>query len=209
MRFMSVLVIGLWIAFFLVAFAARSFVQYRRTGDAGFRLSRSASRAARIASALMTLGMLGGFAGAIFHSTGIGAIAALDSTVLEIAGLIVVIAATLFTAKAQFDLRESWRIGVDERERTELVTNGIYASVRNPIFTGMLLFTLGSATASPTWVGVAAILVALTGFELQVRGIEEPYLARTHGTHFRAYAAHAGRFVPLVGRIRDAGRPGD
>jgi protein-S-isoprenylcysteine O-methyltransferase Ste14 len=33
----------------------------------------------------------------------------------------------------------SWRIGVDPSERTDLVTGGAFALVRNPIFSAMLL----------------------------------------------------------------------
>ncbi|MFL5908785.1 MAG: methyltransferase family protein, partial [Solirubrobacterales bacterium] len=36
--------------------------------------------------------------------------------------------------------------------------------------------------------------------QLQVRFVEEPYLIRTHGDDYRAYASEVGRFVPGIGR---------
>ena len=37
----------------------------------------------------------------------------------------------------------SWRIGVEEGERTDLVTGGPFAIVRNPIYASMLPAFLG------------------------------------------------------------------
>jgi protein-S-isoprenylcysteine O-methyltransferase Ste14 len=53
----------------------------------------------------------------------------------------------------------------------------------------------------PTWPGLAAPVLVGLGLELQVRLVEEPYLIRTHGDEYRAYAARVGRFVPGVGRL--------
>ena len=96
---------------------------------------------------------------------------------------------------------ESWRIGVDEQERTELVTSGPFAVVRNPIFAAMLPASLGLALLVPNASrssGSAALVLAL---EIQVRLVEEPYLLRVHGDAYRDYAARVGRFVPGLGRL--------
>ena len=96
---------------------------------------------------------------------------------------------------------ESWRIGVDEQERTELVTSGPFAVVRNPIFAAMLPASMGLALLVPNavaLVGLAALFIAL---EIQVRLVEEPYLLRAHGDSYRQYAARVGRFVPGLGRL--------
>jgi protein-S-isoprenylcysteine O-methyltransferase Ste14 len=41
----------------------------------------------------------------------------------------------------------------------------------------------------------------LAALEIQVRGVEEPYLLRTHGEAYRRYAAATGRFLPGIGRL--------
>jgi protein-S-isoprenylcysteine O-methyltransferase Ste14 len=198
----TALTIALWVIFFLVGFVGRSVVQWKRTGDAGFRLSRAGGANARVASALMALGMLGGFLGAVtFAFDAMGIVDGLDSSIVRALGIAAMLAALAITAKSQFDLSDSWRIGVDDTERTALVTTGVYASVRNPIFSGMFLFATGGALAVGTWPSLVAVVMTLAGFEIQVRRVEEPYLARTHGKDFRAYAARAGRFVPSIGRI--------
>ena len=45
-----------------------------------------------------------------------------------------------------------WRIGVDRRERTDLVTTGVFAHVRNPIVTAMVVAQLGIVLLVPTWI---------------------------------------------------------
>jgi protein-S-isoprenylcysteine O-methyltransferase Ste14 len=54
----------------------------------------------------------------------------------------------------------------------------------------------------------SALAFALTfaGIEIQVRAVEEPYLAKTHGPAYRDYASRVGRFAPGVGRL-DADAP--
>ena len=39
----------------------------------------------------------------------------------------------------------------------------------------------------------------ITGSQLQVRLIEEPYLRQTHGSGYVDYASRVGRFVPGLG----------
>ena len=40
-------------------------------------------------------------------------------------------------------MRDSWRAGIPEKDRTELVTGGVYAFSRNPAFVGFDLMYMG------------------------------------------------------------------
>jgi protein-S-isoprenylcysteine O-methyltransferase Ste14 len=51
------------------------------------------------------------------------------------------------------------------------------------------------------WIPLAALLLAVVAIEMQVRVVEEPYLRRTHGDAYTAYAARGGRFLPGIGRL--------
>jgi protein-S-isoprenylcysteine O-methyltransferase Ste14 len=102
---------------------------------------------------------------------------------------------------AQIAMGESWRIGVDESERTELVTDGPFALARNPIFAAMLPTSLGLALMVPSWVAFAGLAALFIALELQVRVVEEPYLRRVHGRTYSDYASRVGRFFPGVGRL--------
>lgn len=117
---------------------------------------------------------------------------------LALAGLVVVLA-------AQSAMGTSWRIGVDDTERTELVTSGLFGWIRNPIFTGMAAVSAGDLLMVPTLVAALALISLVTAVQIQVRLVEEPYLHRVHGPGYARYAAGAGRFLPAIGRLDPRG----
>ena len=116
-------------------------------------------------------------------------------------GLVLTAAGFATAVVAQNTMGASWRIGVDQAERTELVTHGVFARVRNPIFTAMIAAQAGTALMAPTWLSLLGVVLLVVGIELQVRRIEEPYLARVHGAAYTDYAARTGRFLPNLGRL--------
>ena len=111
------------------------------------------------------------------------------------------VGAGVLTVVAQVQLGASWRIGVEAGERTDLVTGGLFGRVRNPIFTGMLLFALGLALLVPNVPTVAGAVLATVTIQVQVRLVEEPNLIAVHGEAYRRWAAATGRFLPGLGRL--------
>lgn len=106
----------------------------------------------------------------------------------------------LATFTSQSSMGRSWRIGVNPTERTALRTEGVFTIVRNPIFTAMTLTLVGLSVLSLHPLAFIGTVLFVVSIELQVRCIEEPYLAATHGADFRNYASKVGRFIPGVGR---------
>ena len=91
---------------------------------------------------------------------------------------------------------DSWRTGVDDTQRSDLVTTGVFALVRNPVFTAMIIAIFGLVLLVPNAFSVSASVVLVGALEIQVRLVEEPYVARTHGNVYREYRDTTGRFVP-------------
>jgi protein-S-isoprenylcysteine O-methyltransferase Ste14 len=178
-----------------VAFGVRTAVQHTRTGDTGWRLSRPRSVPEGLARALL-VGALLSFAVALLRTPDRG------TRVLTVTGAIVALCAIGLVWAAQMQMGASWRIGVDPDERTALVRSGLYAHVRNPIYTGMAVFAVAHVAMAPSsWSLVGAVAV-LVGTQIQVRGVEEPHLLRLHADAYRAWAATSGRFVPRPRRRR-------
>jgi protein-S-isoprenylcysteine O-methyltransferase Ste14 len=193
--------LALYVTFVAVAFAWRSWVQYRRTGDAGFRgFSRNATPLERAAGALFVAGAIACVAAPVAELR-TGSPAASPAAV-RLAGLVLMAAGFAVTVAAQLQMGDSWRIGVDPGERTGLVQSGLFARVRNPIFSGMLLGSFGLVLVVPNAWSIGGLVALAVAIEVQVRRIEEPYLLRTHGEGYRAYARRIGRFVPGVGCLR-------
>jgi protein-S-isoprenylcysteine O-methyltransferase Ste14 len=123
---------------------------------------------------------------------------------VRIAGLAVATAGIVLTLLAQLSMGDSWRIGVDDGERTELVAEGAFAIVRNPIFSAMVVTAVGLSAMVPNVLAGVGLVALLGALEIQVRAIEEPYLRTVHGRSYERYAARVGRFVPGVGRLATA-----
>lgn len=191
-------------AFGVLGFGWRAWLQRRRTGSFGFH-----GVSGRIGSVEWIAGV--GFVVAIAVA-GLGpllqfvnVIAPLHLWAAEwtpIAGVTVATVGIGLTVWAQLAMGDSWRIGVDSEETTELVHSGIFGLVRNPIYSAMLVFEFGIALLATNLVTITGLLAVLAALELQVRHVEEPYLLAKHGAHYRYYTARVGRFVPGVGLIR-------
>lgn len=200
---MATLALVLYVVYLALAFGLRTLIQLRRTGSSGFHgLGGRPGSAEWIAGVGFTVALLVGAAAPLLALIDLVApIAALDTIALHIAGLVLTVIGIGATFYAQVAMGANWRIGLDPRERTQLVTSGPFALVRNPIFAAMLPTALGLTLLVPSWVaftGLAGLLIAL---ELQVRVVEEPYLLKVHGDAYARYAARVGRFVPGVGRL--------
>lgn len=197
---MSVLALALYVVALVVLFGVRSWVQRRRTGSAGFHgISGTPADAGWWGGVLFVAAMALGLAGPLLAVAGV--VPADPPAPVAVVGLVLALVGFAATLAAQTGMGTSWRIGVDPTERTELVTTGVFAHVRNPIFTAMVAAQAGVVLMAPTWVSAAALAALVAAVELQVRAVEEPYLRAVHGAGYAAYAARAGRFVPGVGRL--------
>jgi protein-S-isoprenylcysteine O-methyltransferase Ste14 len=195
---MVVAAVVLSVVWFLLAFVVRVVVQLRMTGDSGVR----ADGGGRFSAAWWTRV---GFTLAVVLVVVGPALAAADvvgllwsQRAVAVVGLVIAVAGIVATFVAQLAMGRSWRIGVDPAERTDLVTSGVFAVVRNPIFTTMAATAVGLTLMAPTFLGFAALVLLLVALELQVRAVEEPYLLHTHGSTYTAYATRTGRFLPKL-----------
>jgi protein-S-isoprenylcysteine O-methyltransferase Ste14 len=200
---MAAVALGLYLVYLVTAFGLRSWLQYRRTGSTGFRgVSGRPGSLEWWGGVLFVLALLLGLAGPLLQLLGaLTPLPVLDSTAVQVPGLVIAAAGIIVTLVGQQAMGASWRVGVDQQETTDLVTTGTFALVRNPIFTAMITTGLGLTLLAPNPVALAAFAALLTAIEIQVRAVEEPYLQRTHGQTYHAYAARVGRFLPGIGRL--------
>jgi protein-S-isoprenylcysteine O-methyltransferase Ste14 len=199
---MAVIALVLYLTGLFLAFGWRSVVQRRATGDTGLRLDPGPPGSLGWWAKLSFLAALVlGLAGPVAAMAGLSTVGLLDRTWLRLLGLFVALAGVAATLAAQAAMGASWRVGVDPGERTALVTGGAFRWCRNPIFTAMLTTSAGLALAVPNPASLAATAVLLASIEVQVRAVEEPYLAAAHGDPYTTYRRRVGRFLPGVGRL--------
>lgn len=198
---MAVAALFLYALWFALAFVLRTVRQRRQTGDSGWRARSLPGTAGSVdwrAGLLFVVALLVGLGAPIADLVGLEPL--VDATWLAVAGTVVAAIGVLLTYAAQVSMGDSWRIGVDPGERTALVTAGAFEIVRNPIFSAMLVTAVGLAAMVPNVVAVAGLVALVVALELQVRGVEEPYLRQVHGDAYTAYEARVGRFAPGLGR---------
>ncbi len=184
-----------------VIFGWRSWQQRRGTGSAGFRgISGAPGSAPWWGGVLFVVALVLAALAPVLELTGDVTLAV--ATWVPIVGLAVTVASFAGVVLSQSAMGRSWRIGVDAHERTDLVTGGVFALVRNPIFTAMVTALTGLALMVPSALSVLAVVALVAAVQLQVRAVEEPYLLSTHDQRYAHYAARVGRFVPAVGRLR-------
>ncbi|NEK87707.1 isoprenylcysteine carboxylmethyltransferase family protein [Blastococcus saxobsidens] len=197
---MTVAALVLYVIALVVLFGVRSWIQLRHTGSTGFvGISGTPADAGWWGGVLFVAAMVLGLAGPLLAVADV--VTADPPLAVQVAGLLLALAGFAATLAAQTGMGASWRIGVDPGERTDLVTGGVFAHVRNPIFTAMTAAQAGVVLMAPTWVSVLALIALVAAVQLQVRAVEEPYLRGVHGAAYDAYAARAGRFVPGIGRL--------
>ena len=195
--------LAIYLAFFAVAFGWRMWLQYRRTGDTGFRGFSAGRRFSEILGALsLLLAATLPAAAAIAARFGLtAAFEGVNTASANRAGLALAVLGFIIVIVSQLQMRDSWRIGVDQRETTALITTGLFQMMRNPIYTGSFLAIVGVFLMVPNVLSAMALMLIFPSLEIQVRRVEEPYLLRTHGDSYRAYARRVGRFIPWVGRL--------
>ena len=113
---------------------------------------------------------------------------------LTLLGLTLMAAGDGLFIAAILTMKDSWRAGVDESQRTELVTGGLYRLSRNPAFVGFDLLYLGSALALGNLVLAAAVCAAVVMIHLQILE-EEKHLEKMFGQPYLAYRREVGRYL--------------
>ena len=114
-----------------------------------------------------------------------------------VGSVVAVIAIWLFY-RAHADLGRQWSSTLEIREGHRLVTNGIYARLRHPMYTSFITLTLSQALLLPNWAIGPAGLVAYGVFILMRMPPEEQLMLRQFGDDYRAYMARTQRIIPWV-----------
>lgn len=198
------LALAICVLWFFSLFVLRTILHWRATGSTGIKgfhgelgslpwFAGVSVSLGFILTALAPIGVLRGWPG--------GSLLASSNAVHHLGGLLALVG-IVGGLVAQQGMGSSWRVGVDESEKTALVTDGLFAWVRNPIFTFMLLSAAGFLLLVPNVLVLLGCVLTVAGIEAQVRVVEEPYLLKTHGRTYEAYAARVGRFFPGMGRLR-------
>ncbi len=190
------------LAVFLLLFLGRSLYLWRVRGINPLQLSRGKPLADALIEGCLAIALplwiyeIFAFAWPLsWHvfPESLGAVV-LDSALARFAGTFLIASGLLLFAAALFAFGDSWRVGIDQETPGGLVTGGVFALTRNPIFVFMNAYALGSFLVSGRLVfGLFALLAAVL-IHLQIRR-EEVFLEECHGDAYFAYRERAPRYL--------------
>jgi protein-S-isoprenylcysteine O-methyltransferase Ste14 len=90
---------------------------------------------------------------------------------------------------------KNWGMPMSQKAEPELVSSGPYQSIRHPIYSGILLATIGSIfIAGLTWI---VLLVVVGGYFIYSAYKEEENLSRSL-PGYKDYRRHTKMFIPFV-----------
>ncbi len=117
-------------------------------------------------------------------------------SIAAIIGVILCLAGVALAVSARTYIGRNWGMPMSLREGHELVTSGPYAYIRHPIYSGILLLTVGSAiAASPMW--LALFVVCLVYFVYAAR-VEERDMTKQFPDAYPAYRRRTKMLIPFV-----------
>jgi protein-S-isoprenylcysteine O-methyltransferase Ste14 len=89
---------------------------------------------------------------------------------------------------------KSFRVGIDVDKPDELVTTGIFAISRNPIYVGFALVLIGQFLVFPNWVPLVYLVAGALLFHRQVLR-EEEFMRQHYGHEYTEYCRRVRRYV--------------
>lgn len=89
---------------------------------------------------------------------------------------------------------DSFRVGIDQDRPDRLVTSGVFAHSRNPIYVAFALILTGQFLIFPNWVPLIYLVAGVWLFHRQVLR-EEAFLRGHYGEAYTAYCQRVRRYV--------------
>ena len=125
------------------------------------------------------------------------ALSAAGSAGVETLGIAITAAGLLFTIWARTYLGRNWSGTVTVKVGHQLIRSGPYRWVRHPIYSGLILATIGTAIVRGQVRGIVAVVLLWIGFVMKSR-IEERVMAATFGPEYEEYSRTTGAIVPRL-----------
>ncbi len=108
---------------------------------------------------------------------------------------IVAVVALGATIKCWRRMGSNWRMDVGVATKAPLITDGLFAYIRHPIYAFSILLMLCTVAIVPTLPMLALAVVHIVLMNAKARS-EERHLLATHGDAYARYLRTSGRFLP-------------
>lgn len=114
------------------------------------------------------------------------------------AGVVAIVAALVLFRITHKQLGRMWSVTLEMREEHKLVTDGLYAHVRHPMYSSFALFALAQLLLIQNWIaGPAGVVGFGLLFFIRVPH-EERVMIETFGEQYRDYMRRTARIIPWI-----------
>lgn len=113
-------------------------------------------------------------------------------------GSVVMVAALWLFWKSHADLGENWSISLEIRQGHQLVRDGVYRSIRHPMYAAIWLFSLAQGLLLHNWLAGWSAVVLFTLVYCARTPREEQMMCEFFGQDYRDYMQQTGRLLPRV-----------
>jgi protein-S-isoprenylcysteine O-methyltransferase Ste14 len=116
------------------------------------------------------------------------------SGVISWVGVLFCLAGLVLLLWSLVSFGQSFRVGIDTDHPDKLITTGLFAFSRNPIYVAFAFILLGQFLIFPNWILLVYIGVATWLFHRQVLR-EEDYLKKHYGEEYSKYCLRVRRYL--------------
>ena len=119
-----------------------------------------------------------------------------DSTIAKLVGVVLVTCGLIIFVLAFVSFGDSWRVGFDVKTPGALVTTGLFAFTRNPIYVFLDFWFLGIFPINGTLVFLIFAVLAFAAIHWQILK-EEAFCTKLYGQPYKDYCLRTGRYFTL------------
>lgn len=114
---------------------------------------------------------------------------------LVVGSVMIVVGLWLFH-RSHSDLGTNWSISLELREQHRLIAQGVYRRVRHPMYSALLIYSIGQALVLPNWLAGPSYLVAMLLIVALRMRPEERMMLDKFGGEYENYMAATKRLIP-------------
>lgn len=186
------------ITFFAVVFVWRTYRVWRETGVNAYLIWKKSGVEGFVGRCFRIMPIVSAIVVGIYAYSPklmrlLGEVPWLVNSCVQWVGITLMLGSFVLIVLAQAQMGRAWRIGIDESQQTMLVTEGLFAKSRNPVFFGVLLNTFGFFLVLPNALTLLLLGLNAALISVQVR-LEETHLENSLGERYRSYAQSTARW---------------
>jgi len=116
------------------------------------------------------------------------------SEIISWVGVFFCLAGLLLLLWSLVSFGQSFRVGIDTEDPDKLITSGVFAFSRNPIYVAFAVILIGQFLIFSNWILLVYIGAAIWLFHRQVLR-EEEYLKKHYGMEYAQYCNRVSRYL--------------